>query len=395
MDRLAQLEAQVQKISAEIGELRDRVGSLEAAAPQPLLESRSESSSVVTEDPESADVTTMLPFSAATVSLIGRTLMVLGGAYLLRALTDSGDSGPIPASAGALSGLAYGVWWLWSAYRAARSGRRASAAFHGIAALLIAYPLIWETTTRLGVFTPAAGAALLVGFYMIGFAVTWRGNLTEIAWVNTLLAVVSALALLVVTRALMPFTLALLVFASATELRAYRRRWPGLRWPVALGLDAAVLVTASIVARPQGLPEGYAPVSEPLAFLIVAMLPLLYLSVIVIRTLLRGRLITSFEVVQASLALAIGVGSALKLAEVMDLSAGLLGVPLVLLGAAGYGAAFAFIDRRVGRGRNFYFYTTLAGVLTLVGTTMVLSNVALTVVWCGSRHGVTLARWLP
>ena len=107
---------------------------------------------------------------------------------------------------------------------------------------------------------------MLVGFYMIGFAVTWRGNLTEIAWVNTLLAVVSALALLVVTHALMPFTIALLAFASATELRAYRRRWPGLRWPVALGVDAAVLVTTSIVARPQGLPEGYAPVSVTLAF---------------------------------------------------------------------------------------------------------------------------------
>jgi hypothetical protein len=390
MDRLVQLEEQIQKISLELKEVRERVGTLEArlgAAPQPFADSGAEISSPAAE--ESVDLgAATLPFSAGTVSLVGRTLMVLGGAYLLRAVTDSGL---VPASVGALAGLAYSVWWLSRAYRAAMSGRRASAAFHGIAALLIAYPLIWETTTRLEVFTASTGVFLLVGFYAIGFAVTWRCHLTEIAWINTLLAVTSAMAMLVATHALMPFTIALLAFASATELRAYRRRWPGLRWPVALGLDAAVLVMVSILARPEGLPEGYAPVSMRLAFLIVVLLPVLYLSSIAIRTLLRDRGVTSFEVVQAATALAIGVGGAMKLAEIMGLSPRLVDTPLVLLGAAGYGAAFAFIDRRTGRGRNFYFYTTLAGVLTLVGTRMVLPEVALTITWCALG---TAALWL-
>jgi hypothetical protein len=222
---------------------------------------------------------------------------------------------------------------------------------------------------------------LLVGFYGVGFAVTWRCGLTEIAWTNTLLAVTTALALLVATHNLLPFTITLLLFASATELRAYRRRWPGLRWPVALGLDAAVLVMVDILARPEGLPEGYAPVSLRVALLIIVMLPVLYVSVIAIRTLVRGRGVTGFEIVQASLALAIGVGGAMKLAEPVGLNPSLIGALVLLLGAAGYSAAFAFVDRTAGRGRNFYFYTSLAGVLTLLGTRMVLPDVALTVTW--------------
>jgi hypothetical protein len=378
MDRLTLLEERIQRISAEIKEMRYRVGLLEArleATPQRLLDSMPERSATAAE--ERADAGSAA-FSAGTVSLVGRTLIVLGGAYLLRALTDSGL---VPAPAGALAGLAYAVWWLWRGNRAARTSERVSAAFHAVAALLIAYPLIWETTTRLDVFSASSGAALLVGFYAVGFAVTWRCNLAEIAWMNTLLAVTTALALFVATRDLVPCTLALLCFASATELRAYRRRWPGLRWPVALGLDAAALVMVSIVARPGGLPEGYAPVSLNMAFFIVAVLPVLYLSVIAIRTLVRGRGVTGFEIVQASLALAIGVGGALKLTETRDLNPSFIGLLVLLVGAAGYTAAFAFIDRSVGRGRNFYFYTSLAGVLTLLGTRLVLPDVVLTVTW--------------
>ena len=89
MDRLARLEEQIQKISSEIGELRDRVGRLEAAAPQPLfgLEIREpigRRRTGVRGRDDGAAVFRCHGFA------VGRTLMVLGGAYLLRALTDSG-----------------------------------------------------------------------------------------------------------------------------------------------------------------------------------------------------------------------------------------------------------------------------------------------------------------
>jgi len=43
------------------------------------------------------------------LSLVGRLFIVLGGAYMLRAMTDAGT---IPPAAGVALGLAYGLVWL-------------------------------------------------------------------------------------------------------------------------------------------------------------------------------------------------------------------------------------------------------------------------------------------
>ncbi len=40
------------------------------------------------------------------------------------------------------------------------------------------------------------------------------------------------------------------------------------------------------------------------------------------------------------------------------------------------------MDRQTGRGRNFYFYTTFAGVLTLVGCAMIFRHAGLALLWC-------------
>src|SRR5580765_1248525 len=52
-------------------------------------------------------------------ALVGRTLVVLGGAYLLRALTETHV---LPASAGVGLGLLYGAPWLLLASRSAARG---------------------------------------------------------------------------------------------------------------------------------------------------------------------------------------------------------------------------------------------------------------------------------
>jgi hypothetical protein len=157
----------------------------------------------------------------------------------------------------------------------------------------------------------------------------------------------------------------------------------GLRWPVAVGLNAALLVMVDIVARPGGLPEGYAPISTAATFAIAAVLPALYLGSTAARTLLRRKRVTPFETVQGPAALLIGVAGIVKLGSHAGKTATPLGFVLLVLGGAAYAAAFAFIDRRTGRGRNFYFYTTLAAVLALAGSNMILDNGALVLTWCG------------
>ena len=89
----------------------------------------------------------------ALLSLLGRLFIVLGGAYLLRAMTDAGA---IPPAAGVALGLAYGLVWLVLADRAGGRGQRPAAVFHGIGAAMVAFPVVLEATTRFKVL-PRAG----------------------------------------------------------------------------------------------------------------------------------------------------------------------------------------------------------------------------------------------
>ncbi len=56
----------------------------------------------------------------ALLTLVGRTFVVLGGAYLLRALTESGT---LPVTVGVTLGFAYAAIWLVAADRTASAER--------------------------------------------------------------------------------------------------------------------------------------------------------------------------------------------------------------------------------------------------------------------------------
>ncbi len=287
MERLDELLARVEELDRNMKQVQSRLRALEkhsATTASELLSRPPSPEATVTET--SAPVVTEAAISAGTVSLVGRSLMVLAGAYLLRAVTDSGA---IPALAGVAAGLIYATWWLVSSDRAAGSKKRMSAGFHAFTAMVIAYPLIGEATARMGLVGASAGASLVAFFFVLALAVAWRRDLAAVAWTNVILAIVTTLGLFVATRALMSYVLALLVIAGALEVLAYRDRWLGLRWPVAIGLDATVLVLADIASRPSGPPEGYASISASGAIAVGLILPGLYLGSLVTRTLIRRR----------------------------------------------------------------------------------------------------------
>jgi hypothetical protein len=309
-----------------------------------------------------------------TVALVGRTLLVLAGAYLARALTDGRV---VPAGVGGGGGRADAVFWQLRADREARAGRRESAAFHALAGSLVAFPLVWETTARFGLLGPGAGAAALVAFFAIGLAVAWRQRLTVVAWVTTGLTLATALALLLATKDLLAVFVALLAVAASLEWLAFRERWLALRWGAALVLDAVAFLLVALATRPQGLPSAYVPFSTPAAALALLALPALYVAGLAARTLRLGRPVTLFEVAQGSLAVLLGFGGAWRVLSAHAGSTTGLGVLALLLGALCYGAAFAFAERRPGQGRNFYFYSTAGGLLTLAGANAVAFGPAL------------------
>jgi hypothetical protein len=270
-----------------------------------------------------------------TVALIGRTLLVLAGAYVARALTDARV---VPPGVGVALGLAYAVLWQLHADREGRRGRAESATFHALASCMIAFPLIWETTARLGLVGPRAACAALVGFFALGLGVACRQRLAVAAGVTTGLALATAVALLVATRDLLAVFVALLSVGAGLEWLAYRERWLPLRWWGAIVLDGVAFLLAAIVARPQGLPERYVPLAAPAATSALLALPALYVVGLAARTLRRGRPVTLFEVAQGTLAVLLGFGGSWRILATRGGSAVGLGALALLLGALCYAA---------------------------------------------------------
>ena len=173
-DRVAELERKVEGLDRTVCELSRRLEALEAQRAGPAAVG-APSRPGVAGSPGAAAATSIAATAAAVAeiaaaaprpapaaagpslaTLVGRTCIVLGGAFLLRALTqgswNSGESGVGELGVGV--GIAYAAIWLVLAHRAGKAGRVHDASAHGMATAIIAFPLIWEATTRFQVLPP-------------------------------------------------------------------------------------------------------------------------------------------------------------------------------------------------------------------------------------------------
>jgi hypothetical protein len=372
-DRLAGLESRIDRVERMLSDVTLRMSALECAgseAPgEPVLGEMAAPQPVVA----AAEAILSLRDVTGPLGLLGRTLLVVAGAYLLRALTDAGT---VPAATGVSAGLAYaGIWLL----RADQTGTRlpASAALHGATAVAIGFPLLWEAATRFALVGPAAAAMVLAVMTAAAFAVAWRRQLHLLAWAATVAAIVTAAGLLVQTGAVSVYSGYLVAVGIATLWLGYDCDWFGLRWPAALAADLAVLGLTSRALSGPGL-------EQPGTVMLIQLLLLGgYLASIALRTLALGREVIPFEVIQTPAALAVGLGGALAVVRHADTGALPLGLATLLIAGVCYAVAFAFVERRQGRGSNFYFYTSLALVLTLIGGSIVLTRTTQAPLWSG------------
>jgi hypothetical protein len=372
-DRSADLESRVESLERRLREIAERLERLETSG--------HELGVGVAETPAAAIGSDALALgsSAGTLPLVGRTLVALGGGYLVRAITDAAL---LPPLGGVTLGLCYALLWLAMADRAAARGGETSASFHGLTAGLIAYPLLWETTTRFRLLHPAVALALLGAVFAATVLVARRHDLVLMAWVSALLALGTNAALLVATRHLLAADLSLLGMVVIVEWLALQERWRGLRWPVALVVDGAFLVTVWLVSRPEGLPDDYPPVA--IAAVVAAALGLaaVYLASVAARTLGRGDKVAPFEVFQVATAVILGVGGAWRMLTAHGVPGTALGATTIFIGALCYSAAFAFVEQHKGHGRNFYFYSTTGGFFVLAGSAPILDRTPLAIGWC-------------
>ena len=163
-------------------------------------------------------------------------MLGMAGAYLLRAVAESGSFSKLAVVALA---IAYaGMWRVWAVRVPARAWF-ASTTYAATSALILA-PMLWELTLRFHFLTSAAAAAVLAAFVLAAYTLAWKRNLTAVVWVAALTSALAAIALLVATHNVVPFVCVLLLTAAVTETASSRNRWLSVRPIAAIAADIAV-----------------------------------------------------------------------------------------------------------------------------------------------------------
>jgi hypothetical protein len=309
------------------------------------------------EPPSRRELTVETPDAPFDLALLGRTLIVFGGAYLLRALTEGGY---VPAAVGVLIGSLYAAMWSLLALRPVVS--RESAAWHGFATAFISLPLIFEAVRKFQVFGPWSAAFAMTLVTAIVGALVWRRRLEGLAWTFTLMALASAPLLMMQTDSMVPFTLYLIALGLATLWLGYEFEWSLLRWVVAIEANVVLVILTFLVVTGR-LPD----VSPAVAIAVSCLAFTAYLTTFAVRTLIREREAVPFEIVQTFVLLVLGLGGAMWVAA----SRATLEIPLaagmIVLAAGSYAVSFAFIPRHFATPRNFVFYSSLALMLIVAG----------------------------
>lgn len=305
------------------------------------------------------------------LGLLGRTLMVLGGAFLLRAVTET-DA--LPDAAGVALGFAYALVWLVLAYRAAERTDH-SAAFHALAYTLIAFPLVVEAVLRFAVLTPTTAAVAMAVLAGLGLLVAAQRRLRSAAWFVSLGAVGAASLLLMADGRRVPDVVVLLLVGTATLQLSYLRPWRLLPWLTAAAADLAVLVPAIMLAfeRWQGSPYTV------LGLQLVAVA--LYLGSFAVRSRRPGWKPRLFEMLQTAAVLAVAWGGALWVAGLVPSTARTVALVGLALALASFAAAAGMARHRREHRPAFLYYAAVGCPLLLGGSALLLSSPAEALLW--------------
>jgi len=366
-ERLAQLEARVDRLAEAVARIevelsrRGAVGAAAAAAPlgRPAED-------VVLPSAESL---------SSAVPLLGRSFIVLAGAFLVRAVTGMSLW---PRPVGVAVGLAYALAWFGFAHFAAARGRKLSAELHGVTASLIAFPLLWESATRFGVLSPEL-AAVMAG--LLGAGLLWAAALHPLVatgW-SVAMGAMGALSALIATDAdRSALGLAALLLALGSVAVAERKWLASTRWPLALLATFAVLRDALPLGR-----EDAAPASGEVtrALWVCAGLAALYVGALAFRTLANRGPARAFEALQTPVAVAAALVASVRLCQGGGVA--VVGGIALLFALGFFALTFGVVEPRQRRGFEFLLDASMALGLTLVGSALVAGHGAIGVVWGG------------
>ena len=125
-------------------------------------------------------------------------LLIFGGAYLLRAITDFQF---VPTGIGIAMGATYAVYWLFMAWRKGLvDSERAGAAFFGGTSVLLALPLLVEAVTKFELLSGQQGLVALTVYFSLALWVAVLRQLRSLAWLVTIGGIGTAFAILIASH---------------------------------------------------------------------------------------------------------------------------------------------------------------------------------------------------
>jgi len=364
-------DARLERLEHELVAVQERLRALERASSANAAESPDGWVPEVAAHPAAPE----LAAASATdvtgmATLLGRTFIVFGGAYLLRALTESGR---LPDAAGIALGFAYALIWLGAAWRDA-GPRRMSAQFHGVTAMLVGLPLVWEATTRFRFLGPGSAALVLALVSTLAFVVARRGRLHAVAGVAGFGTLAAALATAWATNHYGPFSLLLTGLGTATYWLAAEPARGWLRWPTAIAAGLSVMgLTVRAIATPTQEPAWLALLAQ--GFLLATMQ-----GSLAVRVIMLGRNVRLFDMLQAASGLVIGVGGAVLIARGSPAGLGLIGAVTAILASGAYLAVFFRLSDRPHLAASYHTFATFGMVATVTALVLLLDGAALAVV---------------
>jgi hypothetical protein len=379
-DRLTRLEARVEDLAEVCQTLARRIEALEAR----LGATPAEASALPGQPSQEASPAVAPALPGRLGVLVGRSFVVLGGAFYLRALTDGGQiSRPLGVGLGVLYALAS----LFLANRAAAHGHSRSAAWHALTACVIGFPLVFEAATSFAVLTDVSAAALLAGFTAFGLYIAWRRGARLVAAVTLGFSLLVGVALLVELRAIVPFGLHLVGTATAGHLLVHQHGWAGLAWP---GVALTDLLMAGMVYVVQTEARSWL---APEAVLVVAVaVATAALATAVARHVLGRHPASILDIGHLLAAFLVGFGGAAWLSERFGLAPVFAALALIVSGLA-FLVATARLSQSPAENSSYHLYMGLAALAWSIGAarlpgpttaTVLLVAAAFGGVWLGS-----------
>jgi hypothetical protein len=367
------IPALLEELSERLRHLERRVTVLESAAalpketviPNGAAESRDPSGRIGSSGTDAASATPSrqrfvagLQTPSGIFPTLGKAVLGLSGAFLLRALAESGSLPKLPILFIAiLYAFSWMLWatqpsWLVAPSRVSKqaSSERFASATYTVTSALILSPLLWEGTLRFQVLSATIASIVLVAFIAITLALSASRNLQLIPWIATLSSLATAVALIIATRELVPLTVALLAIALATEISVCSGHQLTFRIIPAVVADFGVWLLISILAS-DAVPEGYHAVPRSTIVLLSAVLPTIYVASIALRSFVQLHRVTVMDITQSAVAFALATYGIMRATQ--NASAWELGTVFLLLAAFCYwGALSRFADDVHSRNRR-------------------------------------------